>query len=334
MEMIFELACIHVGMRLGYGRPGTFTSTSPMMVKRPMQVGDAAALKPTVLVFSPVGLDRLYNVIRSMSNPTASGQRRRGRRGATPFRATATMKNMAFTQAIGAGVRAFDNNAIGAGFPWDQLVFNKTAEYLGGNVRLIVTGGAPLSRDVQKFTQACFSCPVRQSYGCTETCAGNCIAPILDNLEGQVGPPAPNVAVRLRDWDEGGYRFADAKDRTIGVHRGEVLIGGPTVSPGYIMPESGDEALAKKNKESFVTIQGVRYFCTGDVGLITPQGCVAIVDRKSDLVKLKNGEYVALAKVENALQTNECIAQSMVYAEGTEAYSILVAVAKVRGSAR
>ncbi len=59
---------------------------------------------------------------------------------------------------------------------FDKLVFSKVKERLGGRVRLIVTGGAPLARHVEDFLKVCMCCPVIQGYGLTETCAASFIA--------------------------------------------------------------------------------------------------------------------------------------------------------------
>ena len=59
---------------------------------------------------------------------------------------------------------------------FDKLVFNKVKARLGGQVRLIVTGGAPLANHVEEFLKVCFCCPVVQGFGLTETCAASCIA--------------------------------------------------------------------------------------------------------------------------------------------------------------
>ena len=59
---------------------------------------------------------------------------------------------------------------------FDKLVFSKIKARLGGHVRLIVTGGAPLANHVEEFLKVCFCCPVVQGYGLTETCAASCIA--------------------------------------------------------------------------------------------------------------------------------------------------------------
>merc|ERR1712066_986740 len=117
-------------------------------------------------------------------------------------------------------------------------------------------------------------------------------------------PPRTTACVRLRDWEEGGYLNAD-KDGAVGMRRGEVLIGGPSLCSGYLVdPDYPDPDVVAKNRDEFVTINGIRYFCTGDIGQITPQGTLQIIDRKKDLVKLQQGEYVALSKVESALKAS------------------------------
>ena len=59
---------------------------------------------------------------------------------------------------------------------FDKLVFSKIKARLGGKVRFIVTGGAPLATHVEEFLKVCFCCPVVQGFGLTETCAASCIA--------------------------------------------------------------------------------------------------------------------------------------------------------------
>merc|ERR1719502_412646 len=96
--------------------------------------------------------------------------------------------------------------------------------------------------------------------------------------------------------------------------RGEILIGGPSVAQRYyINPKTPNEDLVTKNKEDWVEIGGIRYFRTGDIGQITETGCLQIIDRKKDLWKGPNGEYVALTKVEAALKLCEYVEMPMVY---------------------
>ena len=76
--------------------------------------------------------------------------------------------------------------------------------------------------------------PSAQGYGLTETCGATCVG-LPTSFEHCVGPPQEGACIRLRDWPEGNYRLADASDPAIGMRRGEILIGGPTVCSGYLV---------------------------------------------------------------------------------------------------
>merc|ERR1711908_270882 len=110
----------------------------------------------------------------------------------------------------------------------------------------------------------------------------------------------------------------------IGMPRGEVLIGGPTVCQGYYVDKKKPDAdVVKKNEEDFsVDADGTRWFHTGDIGQFTPDGCLQIIDRKKDLVKLQQGEYVALSKVESALKSCPLVELPLCYARSTESYCV------------
>uniref|UniRef100_A0AAQ6AKX3 long-chain-fatty-acid--CoA ligase n=1 Tax=Amphiprion ocellaris TaxID=80972 RepID=A0AAQ6AKX3_AMPOC len=199
---------------------------------------------------------------------------------------------------------------------------------LGGRVRMMLSGGAPLSAATQRFMNVCFCCPVGQGYGLTETCGAGTITEVVDVSTGRVGAPLICCELRLRDWAEGGYTSKDEPNP-----RGEVLIGGPNVTMGYYRNESNDQ-------DFFVDENGQRWFCTGDVGEIYPDGCLQIVDRKKDLVKLQAGEYVSLGKVESALKNCTLIDNICAYANSDQNYVIsfvvpnqksLTGLAKQRG---
>merc|ERR1719499_1387960 len=107
---------------------------------------------------------------------------------------------------------------------------------------------------------------------------------------------------------------SDKDKAEVGMPRGEVLIGGPCVSEGYyISGKSPNAELQKKNSEDWVEVGGQRFFRTGDIGQITKSGCLQIIDRKKDLWKGPNGEYVALTKVEAALKLCEFVDMPMCY---------------------
>jgi long-chain acyl-CoA synthetase len=305
MELAVEIALLSAGFTLGYGGVGTILPTSVKML-HPNQLGDAQALKPDIFVAAPAVLDKVYNAV--------SGK----------FRLAKGLIKWIIDGGLESGKRNFDAGGMGASGCIAPILFKKkVATLLGGNVKMFLTGSAPLGVEVQKFVQTVFNCPVRQGYGLTETTAGTCVTTMEDNSTSTVGPPQECACIRLRDWEEGGYRNADKDNADFGMRRGEVLIGGPMVCSGYLEnPKMPDPEITAKNKEEFVTIDGIRYFCTGDIGQFTPNGTLQIIDRKKDLVKLQQGEYVALSKVENAMKTSKYTALPMTYAKSTMSYCI------------
>ncbi|XP_041919056.1 long-chain-fatty-acid--CoA ligase 3a [Alosa sapidissima] len=146
---------------------------------------------------------------------------------------------------------------------------------------------------------------------CVCVCVCVCVLAVWDYSTGRVGAPLVCCEIRLKDWVEGGYRCMD-KPRP----RGEVLIGGPNVTMGYYKNE------AKNHEDFFTDESGQRWFCTGDIGEIHADGCLQIIDRKKDLVKLQAGEYVSLGKVEAALKNCPLIDNICVYANSDESYVI------------
>jgi long-subunit acyl-CoA synthetase (AMP-forming) len=193
---------------------------------------------------------------------------------------------------------------------------------VGGRLRGIVTGSAPLDGNVHKFIQTCFNCPVRQGYGATETSAASVVQELMDSTAGLVGPPRVSCCLKLVDWVEGNYRVADQNDPSIGVPRGEIAIGGELVALGYLIdPENPDAELEEKNRTSFqIDEKGIRWFHTGDIGQVDANGCLKIIDRKSDLVKLQQGEYVALSKVEGVLKLSTYVENALVHAMPIQKY--------------
>ncbi len=87
----------------------------------------------------------------------------------------------------------------------DKLVFNTIKQRIGGNVRVICSGGAPLAAHVEAFLQVAMCAPVVQGYGLTETCAASTISkPNNISQAFTVGPPQPNTEVRFESVPGGG----------------------------------------------------------------------------------------------------------------------------------
>jgi len=163
----------------------------------------------------------------------------------------------------------------------DALVYRKIRMGMGGRLRLVSSGGAPLSKDLAEFFWA-VGIPIFQGYGLTET------SPIVssnypDNRMGSSGKPIPNVQVRV------------AED-------GEILVKGPCVMQGYYKnAEATREVLSEDG-----------WFRTGDIGHVDKDNYLFITDRKKDLLKTAAGKFVAPQPIENALKTSPYILNAMV----------------------
>jgi long-chain acyl-CoA synthetase len=163
----------------------------------------------------------------------------------------------------------------------DKLVYSKIRAGTGGHLRTILSGGAPLSKDLCEFFWA-IGIPIYQGYGLTET------SPVLTsnhphNRAGSSGRPIPNVQLRIAD-------------------DGEILAKGPCVMQGYFKsPESTREVLSDDG-----------WFKTGDVGYLDKDNYLFITDRKKDLLKTAAGKFVAPQPIENTLKTSPYILNAMV----------------------
>jgi long-subunit acyl-CoA synthetase (AMP-forming) len=304
MELGAEVAMIGLGVSLGFGTPHTLTDTG-VKLKVPESMGDAPCFKPTLMVFAPAVLDKIYQRIQSKRD-TLGG-----------------VGQAFFRWGLNSGERHFTRGQVGANRFYNKVVFKKVQALVGGDLRAIITGSAPLSPEIQKYVQSVLDVPVRQGYGLTETCGGSAIGFWGDNRTSTIGPPTVSTVIRLADWQEGNYMNSDKDKPEIGMRRGEVLVGGPCVSPGYFISTARPNAeLKKKNEEDFVVIDGIRFFRTGDIGQIHPNGTLEIIDRKKDLWKGPNGEYVALTKVEAALKLCEYVDLPMCYGKTGGAFPV------------
>ncbi|KAJ7515066.1 hypothetical protein O6H91_23G069800 [Diphasiastrum complanatum] len=199
---------------------------------------------------------------------------------------------------------------------WENLVFQKISNVLGGQIRCLLSGGAPLSGDTQRFINICFGAPIVQGYGLTETCAGATFSEWDDLSIGRVGPPIPSCYIKLVNWEEGGYLPTDKP-----MPRGEIVIGGPSVTLGYFKNQAKTDEVYKVDE------RGVRWFYTGDIGRFHPDGCLEIIDRRKDIVKLQHGEYVSLGKVEAVLSASSYVENIMLHADPFRNFCVALVVA-------
>ena len=187
---------------------------------------------------------------------------------------------------------------------WDKIVFAAVRARLGGRVRFMITGSAPLSPEVMEFLRVAFSCEVLEGYGQTETSAAATITEVGDYSLGHVGIPFPCCEVKLVDVPEMGYTSKDQP-----YPRGEVCFRGHNCFKGYLdEPEKTKEAL---DKDGWVH--------SGDIGMWDGNGRLKIIDRKKNIFKLAQGEYIAPDKIESVYVNHELVAQSFVYGDSLQA---------------
>lgn len=254
---------------------------------------DLAVLRPTIFPSVP----RLYNrIYAGITNAV---------------KASGTLREKLFTAAYNSKKQAIVSGQTPSKM-WDRLVFNKIKEKLGGRVRFMGSGASPLSPDVMDFLKVCFGCQVMEGYGMTET---SCIISAIDkgdNLSGHVGSPNPACEIKLMDVPEMNYTSEDQPHP-----RGEICVRGPIVFQGYYK----DEVQTRE------VIDGDGWLHTGDIGLWFPGGRLKIIDRKKNIFKLAQGEYVAPEKIENVYAKCKFVSQCFIY--GDSFNSCLVAIVAV-----
>lgn len=194
---------------------------------------------------------------------------------------------------------------------WDAIIFKKMRALLGGNIRYMITGSAPIEKQVIDFLKICFSCPIVEGYGLTETSAGSCVADVDDAITGHVGGPMECNKIRLKDLPEMSYLSTDKP-----YPRGEICMSGPSVFSGYYKrPDKTAEAFDSEG-----------WFLTGDVGLIYPNGSIKIIDRSKNIFKLSQGEYIAPEKIEQIMNLAPLISQIFLYGDSFKNVCVAIVV--------
>ncbi|XP_012545548.2 long-chain-fatty-acid--CoA ligase 4 isoform X2 [Bombyx mori] len=291
-ELLAENLCIIGGVPIGYSTPLTMLDSSSKIMKGTK--GDATTLRPTCITTVPLIMDRISKGITDKVS-------RSGELAAAVFKWSYSYKQTWMR-------RGYDTPVL------DYLIFRKVGGLLGGRVRLMISGGAPLSPDTHLQVKICLCCSVVAGYGLTETTSCGTVMDPHDRSTGRVGAPAAGALLALRDWDEGNYRVTNKPHP-----QGEIIIGGDCVAEGYYKNP-------QKTKEEFIDAEGRRWFKSGDIGELHDDGCIKIIDRKKDLVKLQAGEYVSLGKVEAELKTCPIVENICVYGDSSKSHTVALVV--------
>ncbi|XP_071384616.1 long-chain-fatty-acid--CoA ligase 1-like isoform X3 [Centroberyx affinis] len=276
-ERVVEGVMLVQGARIGY-----FQGDIRLLMD------DLTTLKPTVFPVVPRLLNRMFDKIFGQANTSV----KRWLLGFAYRRKEAELMS---------GIVRRDSI-------WDRLIFRKVQASLGGHVRLMITGAAPISPTVLTFLRAALGCQFYEGYGQTECTAGCTMTMPGDWSAGHVGAPLPCNTVKLVDVAEMNYLAANGE--------GEVCVKGPNVFQGYLKdPEKTEE-----------TIDADGWVHTGDIGKWLPNGTLKIVDRKKHIFKLAQGEYIAPEKIENIYTRSDALAQIFVHGDSLQACLVAVVV--------
>jgi long-chain acyl-CoA synthetase len=233
---------------------------------------DLLEVRPTVMIAVPRVFEKIYARIQG----EVSGYH--------------AAKRYLFDRALQAGLARYAALAQDGAVPallesrarlYDRLVFEKVRAAVGGRLRYVIAGGAPLTADIGRFFFA-VGIPVLEGYGLTET------APVLAvntppvPKYGTVGRPLPGIEIRIAD-------------------DGEILARGPSVMSGYWNLEEETQAALENG-----------WLHTGDLGELTPEGYLRVTDRKKYIIVLSTGKNVAPQAVEQRLILSPLIEQAVV----------------------
>ncbi|KAI9362425.1 hypothetical protein DFJ73DRAFT_812305 [Zopfochytrium polystomum] len=197
---------------------------------------------------------------------------------------------------------------LGLGLPtgWiDAIVFNKVKSQTGGRLRFALSGGAPIPKSTQRFL-TCSMCPIVNGYGMTECCAVAAVQNIDQASRlGIVGPPVTSMEIKLVDVPDTSY-----SSKNVPRPQGEIWLRGPSIMRGYY----------KQPQQTKETITDDGWLMTGDIGEWQPDGSLSVIDRKKNLVKLANGEYIALEKLESVYKTSSYVQNIVIYGDSEQSF--------------
>lgn len=253
-------------------------------------VQDMQVLKPDVFPSVPRLANRLYDKIMGGVNSASFIKR--------------SLFNLAYWLKSGDSQKGILRTDTWS----DYLVFNKVQALLGGKVKWMITGSAPIAPEVLEFFRIVLGVQISEAYGQTETAAATSCTVPGETQAGHVGPPLPCNMMKVVDIPEMGYFASEGK--------GEVCIKGENIFKGYY----------KNQEKTDETLDADGWLHSGDVGQWLPNGTLKIIDRKKHIYKLAQGEYVAPEKIETVLSRSNLIAQAFVYGESLKASNVAIIV--------
>lgn len=280
-ERMLDFLCFWMGVSIAYAES---LDALPLNLRE---------VRPTIMGVVPRVLEKIHDRVMEV------------------VRSAPPSKQKLFCWAEGVGKRALPDQLKGQRLPLgvrmkhaiaDALIFSKVREQLGGRVAILVSGAAPLARDLAEFFFA-MGLPAYEGYGLTETSPVIAVNYPGHTKLGTVGPVIKGVEVQFGE---------ESRDPEAGAGR-EILVRGANVSPGYYH-------LEEENRAAFAD----GWFHTGDLGAMDEEGNLRITGRKKNLFKTSGGKYVSAEKLENLFQSHPYVHQIVVLGDARKFVGALV----------
>jgi long-chain acyl-CoA synthetase len=273
-----DLMLLYLPLAHNFGRlmllTGAYVGFPIAFLPDPLRVGEAMLeVKPTILPSVPRVYEKVYSAVQARF-AEATGTKRRLIDWSLPLG-----REVSRLQATGKPVPAVLRVRHKVA---DRLVFAKVRERLGGRMRIAISGGAPLAREIAEFFDA-IGLRILEGYGLTEcTTAASTNRPTGYRF-GTVGRALPGFEVKI------------AED-------GEILVRSETVFQGYFKDPEATAAVVSEDG----------WLRTGDIGELDEDGFLSITDRKKDILVTAGGKNVAPQNIENDLKTSKYVSQALV----------------------
>jgi len=297
LERMTQFAVIHAGGSIG------FYSGDVKLINQ-----DLRALRPTVFPTVPRILNRFRDSILAIVKTKKPEEQK------------------FFHAAIAGKIKDLENGILESKDAMTVALFNEFKAGLGlDRLRFMLVGSAPITASVLQFHRALFSVPIIEAFGQTEATAASTITFPDDFSVGHVGGPIPANEITLFDVPELGYLSTDTEHVTSMenipcIGRGEIAFRGTNVMAGYY----------KLDRQTSETIDADGWLHTGDIALIMPNGAVKIIDRKKNIFKLSQGEYIAPEKLENIYSESLFISQIFVYGNPVESELVAIVIPDIQ----